>query len=116
MSNTRTSKRRPFADAIMQGGQEIETMIEGERPAEIFTVGTAEIPEPSAYSAKDVRRLRQRLGVSQAVFAELVGVSRILVQSWELGARAPSALARRLLDTVKADPPKWLATIRKIAG
>jgi DNA-binding transcriptional regulator YiaG len=55
------------------------------------------------------------MGVSQAVFARLLGVSVVLVKSWEAGTREPSPLARRLLDTIRANPPAWLATVRELA-
>jgi DNA-binding transcriptional regulator YiaG len=41
----------------------------------------------------------------------MVGVSRILVQSWERGVRKSSPLARRLLDIVSDDPKTWAAKI-----
>jgi DNA-binding transcriptional regulator YiaG len=42
-----------------------------------------------------------------------LGVSRILVQGWERGVRRPSAMAARLLDTIRRDPAGWLASLRK---
>ena len=53
--------------------------------------------------------------VSQAIFARLLGVSRILVQKWEAGDNTPSPMARRLMDTIKANPPAWLAAVREAA-
>jgi DNA-binding transcriptional regulator YiaG len=75
-------------------------------------IRTVSIPGPGKYSPAAVRKLRTSLGMSQAVFAELIGVSGILVQSWERGVRDPSPLARRLLDTIKRDPVGWLAGLR----
>jgi DNA-binding transcriptional regulator YiaG len=37
------------------------------------------------------------------------------VKSWERGTRDPSLMARRLLDTIKADPSRWLTTVREVA-
>jgi len=105
------------ADEIMVGMREIERMLdEGKTPEQMFTVKTVEIPEPGLYRGKQVRALRETLGVSQAIFAHLLGVSVILVKSWERGAREPSPMARRLMDTIKADPSRWLATIRRMAA
>jgi DNA-binding transcriptional regulator YiaG len=67
------------------------------------------VPEPGKYLPAQVKALRQKFGVSQDEFASLVGVSRILVQGWERGVRKPSALACRLLDTIRHDPAGWLA-------
>ena len=83
------------------------------------TVREVEIPEPTGYAAKDVRATRQRLRVSVAVFARLVGVSAKLVEHWEQGRRAPSKLAARLLDRINADPDGFRADLmrgRKVAG
>jgi DNA-binding transcriptional regulator YiaG len=114
-----TPKRKPHrvADSIRAGMREIEAMIaSGKRPEELFTVRTVEIPDPGDFVASDVRKLRASMGVSQAVFAQMIGVSRILVQKWEGGEKIPSPLARRLLDTIKADPSRWISTIRRIAS
>jgi len=43
--------------------------------------------------------------MSQAVFAEFLGVSAIPVQGWERGVRTPSPLACRLLDIISKDSP-----------
>lgn len=69
-------------------------------------------PEPGRYSPAAVRNLRDVMGMSQATFAQVLGVSRILVQSWERGVRVPSPLAARLLDTISADPSAWLARLQ----
>ena len=72
-------------------------------------IRTVSIPGPGKHSPAAVKKLRLSLGMSQPVFAELIGVSGILVQSWERGVREPSPLARRLLDTISRDPADWLA-------
>ena len=77
-----------------------------------FTVRTIEIIEPSVHHAKSVRRLRRSLGLSQSLFARLLGVSGSLVRAWELGTRATSPLARRLLDQVRANPAAFEALVR----
>ena len=80
-----------------------------------MTVRHVEVPEPGRYTAAAVRKLRQGLGVSQPVFAQLMGVSTVLVQSWEQGQRVPSRMARRLLDEIRRDPNRWAATLRPVA-
>ena len=119
MSDRNKNGSRPprVADEIMAGMRELERMMdEGKTPEEIFTVKTIVVPDPTMYRAKHVRELRESLGVSQAVFASLLGVSTILVKSWECGTREPGLMARRLMDTIKADPSRWLATVRETAA
>ena len=113
----KTNRSRPrIADEIMAGMREIERMLDaGKTPQEMFTVKTVEVPEPRTYHGKDVRKLRESLGVSQAVFAHLVGVSLVLVKSWERDARVPNAMACRLMDTIRANPYRWLTTVRETA-
>jgi DNA-binding transcriptional regulator YiaG len=100
------------ANDIMHSLRELAKAIEDGVPLEDrFTVRTVSIPEPRKYSPQTVKKLRDQLGMSQAVFAELLGVSRIWVQGWERGVRHPSLLARRLMDTIRTDPAAWLTTV-----
>jgi DNA-binding transcriptional regulator YiaG len=73
-------------------------------------------PDPGKYPPAAVKKLRGAMGMSQATFAQVIGVSRILVQSWERGVREPSPLARRLLDTISANPSTWLARLQPSAA
>lgn len=52
------------------------------------------------YGPDDVRRIRQKTQMSQAVFAKLLGTRVKTVQKWEQGQSKPSGPARRLLDVV----------------
>jgi DNA-binding transcriptional regulator YiaG len=105
------NRHRP-ADDIMHGLRELAKAIEDGAPLrERFTVRTVSIPEPGKYSPTAVRKLRSELGMSQALFAQLLGVSRVWVQGWERGVRQPSPLARRLMDTIGSNPASWLESV-----
>jgi len=52
----------------------------------------------------DVVSVRNRTGLSQSKFAELLGVSVRTLQDWEQGRRAPSGAARTLLSIANKDP------------
>lgn len=52
----------------------------------------------------DVAAVRNKTGLSQARFAELLGVSVRTLQDWEQGRRAPSGAARTLLMIADRDP------------
>ena len=78
-----------------------------------LTLVTTELPAPPPkLRARDVRLLRDRLRMSQAVFAATLNVSTKTVQSWEQGAREPSDAALRILQVVGAEP----AVVRAIFG
>jgi putative transcriptional regulator len=62
------------------------------------------IPKPSVYSPERVRAVRQLIGASQEVFAQLLAVSPMTVRSWEQGVRQPSPIARRFLDEIAMAP------------
>ena len=51
-----------------------------------------------------VSSVREKTGLSQARFAELLGVSVRTLQEWEQGRRAPSGAARTLLLIAEKNP------------
>ena len=48
--------------------------------------------------------IREKTGLSQARFAQLLGVSVRTLQDWEQGRRAPSGAARTLLMVADKNP------------
>ncbi|HYK90872.1 MAG TPA: helix-turn-helix domain-containing protein [Acidobacteriota bacterium] len=51
-----------------------------------------------------VSAIRERTGLSQTKFAQLLGVSVRTLQEWEQGRRAPSGAARTLLRIAAKNP------------
>jgi putative transcriptional regulator len=51
-----------------------------------------------------VAGIRERTGLSQARFAQLLGVSVRTLQDWEQGRRAPSGAAKTLLMIADKNP------------
>jgi putative transcriptional regulator len=58
-----------------------------------------------------VSSVRERTGLSQARFAELLGVSVRTLQEWEQGRRAPSGAARTLLLIAQKNPQALLEVV-----
>jgi len=52
----------------------------------------------------DIAAIREKTGLSQARFAQLLGVSVRTLQDWEQGRRAPSGAARTLLIVADRNP------------
>jgi putative transcriptional regulator len=59
---------------------------------------------PEAISPREIRRLRERIGLSQRVFAMALNVSTKTVQAWEAGARVPDGGNLKLLRVGDAHP------------
>ena len=52
----------------------------------------------------DVMITRQKLGLSQAAFARMLGISPRTIQEWEQGRRSPQGAALSLLRIAQAKP------------
>lgn len=52
--------------------------------------------------AELARRVRQRLGLTQAEFSEKINVSIDTIRNWEQGKRSPSGAAKSLLKILDA--------------
>ena len=50
------------------------------------------------YNAAQMKTLRERLNLSQAVLASVLNTSASTVRKWELGDKRPSGPSQRLLD------------------
>jgi putative transcriptional regulator len=55
-------------------------------------------------SVDEIKETRKKLGVSQGVFAVVLGVSKKTVESWETGRYTPDGAARRLITMLQTDP------------
>jgi putative transcriptional regulator len=59
-----------------------------------------DIPAVKSLSARQIRDLRNRMRVSQGVFAALLNVNPSTVQKWEQGKVKPQNAALRLLNII----------------
>jgi putative transcriptional regulator len=60
-------------------------------------------------AARFARRVRRRLGFSQAEFAKRIGVSLDTIRNWEQGKRHPTGAAKVLLRILDKAPEAALA-------
>lgn len=63
-------------------------------------------------AAKFARRVRRRLGFSQAEFAERIDVSLDTIRNWEQGKRSPTGAAKALLKVLDKAPEAALAALQ----
>jgi putative transcriptional regulator len=62
-------------------------------------------------AAKFVRRVRKRLGLSQAEFSQRIEVSLGTVRDWEQGKHSPTGAAKALLTVLDRAPEAALAAL-----
>ena len=105
MSKSKGSKKS-FGQAVIDSFQDFFDSVDRGEP---ITARTVKLNlEPRRFTKVEVERLRNQLGVSQAVFAQLLAVSPKLVQAWEQGKREPSPMAGVLLAESERNPREWL--------
>ena len=64
-------------------------------------LGRDALPKVPPMSPAEIVKLRERTGVSQAVFGGFLNVETQTISMWERGARRPTGTALKLLHVVK---------------
>ncbi|OGQ88450.1 MAG: transcriptional regulator [Deltaproteobacteria bacterium RIFOXYD12_FULL_56_24] len=78
---------------------------------EILTQQAADEAEAMQDSARFARRVRKRLGLSQAEFSRRIDVSLDTIRNWEQGKRCPTGAAKALLKILHNAPEAALAAL-----
>jgi DNA-binding transcriptional regulator YiaG len=109
---TQPRPKKPVRESLHAAMDELVAVMDSCRPiAEHFTVRSVQVTPPTRYSARQVQQLRTQLGVSQAVFAQMVGVSKELVENWEQSRSSPRPSNARLLDEIQRNPQDFLKRV-----
>lgn len=77
------------------------THVDGKR--EVRTRKITIKPVPS-FSAIEVKEIRNKVEMTQALFAQMLGVSKKTVEAWEAGTNVPNGSAMRLLQLFAENP------------
>jgi len=88
--------KRDIGAEILEGLEEITKWKKGE--IELKTT-TLKLP-----TANDVTDIRERMGLSQQIFATFMGVSIRTLRCWEQGVREPKGPAKTLLLVADKQP------------
>lgn len=62
------------------------------------------IPQIRSISPKRIKIIRDKVQLSQSVFARLLNVSAASIKQWEQGTRNPTGATRVLLDLLDKEP------------
>jgi putative transcriptional regulator len=68
-----------------------------------LTLHTVNIKPLEPKTGKDLKKLREKYGLSQGALAEILGVSRKTVEAWEHDG-VPSKPVARILQLIEAEP------------
>ena len=108
MTRTKTAKYpNPRLEALHQTAQSL-ARVGGLDKITMRDIDRLCLTKTAPLSAAEIRAIRQKAGVSQAIFAEHIGVTAGLVSKWECGEKKPSGPSLKLLSLVKA---KGLASV-----
>jgi putative transcriptional regulator len=88
--------------------EEVEAAAQSDPDAQ--PLGPSELAKMKRVSP--VKVLRQRLGMTQAQFAEAFGLPVSTLRDWEQGRSTPDAPARALLRAIEREPE----TMRRLLG
>ena len=83
-------------------------ILEGIREVKAFKGGKGALVTRKLSDPSHPKTIRQRLNLSQAAFAGLMGVSVRTVQDWEQDRREPSGPAKSLLRVAEQYPEVFL--------
>lgn len=103
----KTDKELEARDAKRDIGSElldsVKEMMADKRSREHYVVAT------------ELAIARQKVGLSQAEFAALLGVSKRTLQDWEQGRREPSGAAKSLIEIAMKRPDVLVEVLGKVA-
>lgn len=95
--------RNEFFERIRDSMTEFLDDLRHGRPLTVHEVQIPDSPKPMA--ARQIVRLRKdKLRVSQAVFAQLLNTAPQTVHAWEQGRNKPSGIALRFLRVIEQHP------------
>lgn len=88
-------------DEIKIGLEQAIDFEKGKLKAKTTTLIIKPVPD---FSAKQIKTIRNDLGMTQNLFAQVVGVSKKTVEAWESGRNNPDGPARRMISILQSDP------------
>ena len=88
-------------ESIMIGLQEAVDYENGKIQAKTTKMTVEPLPD---ITADEIRSVRCDAGLTQSIFAAVLGVSVKTVEAWESGTNHPIGPARRMISIMKSDP------------
>ncbi|MFL5382137.1 MAG: helix-turn-helix domain-containing protein [Longimicrobiaceae bacterium] len=107
-----------FGELLLESLNETLAIARGEaeparRVHRVATARDATVVPPRAYDAEEIQEIRERLGLSQTVFAQVLNSSPETVKAWEQGKRDPDGMALALLQVADEHPQALMSRVRR---
>ncbi len=101
----------PAVPASLAIGRIDTARVDATTEGEITAQQATDEAEAMQDAAKFARRVRKRLGLSQAEFSQRIDVSLDTIRNWEQGKRCPTGAAKALLKVLDKAPEAALAAL-----
>ncbi len=116
-----TKKQPTVGKLLVQSAREAAAIAAGEagparRVRYRISARAADAAPPPRYDAARVKAVRERLDLSQSVFARALNVSPETVRAWEQGKRTPDGASLRLLEVAEGTPRAILRYVKPRQG
>lgn len=102
----------PAVPASLPSGRIDGARVDATTEADLARQAAADEAEAMQDAAKFARRVRKRLGLSQAEFSERIDVPLETIRNWEQGKRCPTGAAKSLLKVLDKAPEAALAALQ----
>jgi putative transcriptional regulator len=132
MTHEGSTMKRDNEDAIEVTDENFgELLIEGMREALAIHRGEAEparrvrrpmterntiVEPPVRYRGPRIQNIRERMGLSQHVFAKVLNASPETIKAWEQEKREPDGMALTLLEIADQHPEVLMRRVRKVGA
>ncbi len=101
----------PRNPATLPAGRIDEARVDATTEKTIARQAASDDAQAMRDAARFARRVRKRLGFSQAEFAQRIDVSLDTIRNWEQGKRSPTGAAKALLKVLDKAPEAALAAL-----
>lgn len=101
----------PRIAATLASGRIDPARVGATTEADLARQAACDAAEAMQDAAKFARRVRKRLGLSQAEFSERIDVPVETIRNWEQGKRSPTGAAKALLKVLDKAPEAALAAL-----
>ena len=102
MKNTKIRNKKEVKASIFAGLNDALDIVQNKKSAR--RQREVVIPDLPLYKGKDVKRIREKIDVTQKIFAEVIGVSVKTIEAWEGNRNIPDGPAQRIFYALDNNP------------